>query len=188
MVTSSAGLAKVVLLFAACGAGQPQTVPLDNIHANFDQDGVRRLKDEEQPKFSPNKIPPRTVVLVAGKDAAAAAKASEQALVAAKPTADAPPVKMRDKGPVWGAACLGINGSSTPPSCWKLVAVEVIGKTIRISYAGGDSEGGPAIWDPSPEIIWAPLGPLPAGDYTLEMYDKSQNKTTVSRRCKVTAE
>jgi hypothetical protein len=121
-----------------------------------------------------------TVFLVAGKDITAAIKASRGRL---GERAVGPPDQLKPAGqPVWLVAYLGTSGSSPP--AWKVEGIAVKDKLIRVSYR----KGAAVTDDVHAYLVWAPLGKLEPGVYSLELYDAAAEGPTCVRRCKVSAE
>ena len=54
---------------------------------------------------------------------------------------------------------------------------------MRINYESTKSEI--STGDVHLYLLWAPIGKLAAGEYTLELYDTAAKKVTASRKCQV---
>ena len=76
---------------------------------------------------------------------------------------------------IWVVAYFGVSGSS--PEAWVVTDVERAGGRVRLSfrYNGAETD------DLKPYFVWAPLGPLGAGTYTLELYDAGGREVVLSR-------
>jgi RNA polymerase sigma factor (sigma-70 family) len=120
------------------------------------------------------------VFLVRGRDVKDAVQATWEVFAARAP-ADVPPAANRQarQAPLWAVAFFGITGSS--PVAWKVRAVTVKGKAVRIAYETGEARTN----DLHPYYAWVPLGRLEPGAYTVELFDAGREEVTLLRRCRV---
>lgn len=85
-------------------------------------------------------------------------------------------------GDIWVCAFLG-NSSTTPPA-FSVQRIEVAGQTVRVVFAKPRSLFRSA--DHAPFLIWANLGQLPPGKYSVELVDADQdNEVVVARKVTV---
>jgi hypothetical protein len=86
------------------------------------------------------------------------------------------PAKEKDEKRLsyWLVAYLGQGASNLP--AWSLAAVAINKKVVRVSFKKEKVEGGDLI----PYVYWIPLGDLPRGDYTLELYDVDGKRVALS--------
>jgi hypothetical protein len=181
-------LAAVAVVWIRIGVGdaaeQDRKIPLGSVYTTTGQkdakDAAAEFRDEAQPYGVCSGLP--RVFLVNGNDFRAAVKASRPFLEDAddgkKP---APKTESKAGGPHWVGACLGSDGSLPP--AFRVLSVEISGTTIRVTYES--IQRNESTNDEHPYLLWAPLGNLTAGEYTLELYDTTAKKVTVSRKSKV---
>jgi hypothetical protein len=179
-----AGVVVVLLGFGFCAADEDAKIPLGSVYTTTGQQDTKdagiELRNAPQPFGEFSGLP--VVFLVNGKDFLAAVKASRPFLeLGVNGKAPAPKAESKSSGTIWVGACLGSDGS-VPPA-YRLHAVEIKGKKIRVTYAFIEREI--STGDEHPYLLWAPLGKLPAGEYTLELYDTTTKKVTVTRKSKV---
>ena len=155
-------------------------IPLDTVYATFNQEGFKSLDLEVETNglfqvLSAVRESPQQIILCVGSDVASAVIASE--LGFATPDEATPPVTGGTSDTLWLAAYLGSDGSV--PSAFRLRAIEVNGKTIRVEYERDESPVRSA--DLRNYLIWVPLGRVEAGAYTLELFDTAAERVTRSR-------
>lgn len=184
----SAGLALVVILATRLGAFQaqePQVIGLDAAYASFNQEGitsVEKVVDCEQLgqiSDAAQAGPPR-IVLCVGSDVAAATHASTAGF--AVPEGPMPVVTADTGDTLWIAVYLGRDGSMPP--AYQVRAIAVTGKTLRVSY--GHDAAPVRSCDLRDYLVWAPVGPVESGVYTLELFDVAAGDVTASRPWQVT--
>jgi hypothetical protein len=78
---------------------------------------------------------------------------------------------------VWVVAYLGMATSDQ----WTIKSVERTGTRIRVVYTANSRQLG----DDVAYMLWAPLGPLEEGKYTLELYETNDKEVSLSRLVKV---
>ena len=177
-----------VALAAQLGAfdrEERRLIPLDTVYASFNQAGLQPLDPEVETDgfaqvLGAVRESPQQIVLCLGTDLAWAVRGSE--LGFATPDDATPPVMASTSDTLWLAAYLGSDGSV--PSAFRLRAIEVNGKTIRVEYERDESPVRSA--DLRNYLIWAPLGRVEAGAYTLELFDAAAEQVTRSRTLLVT--
>jgi hypothetical protein len=165
-------------------AGENKKIPLSSVYTTTGQkdtrDAVVELREVSEPFGEFSGLP--VIFLVNGKDFLAAVKVSRPFLEfrgdGKKPD---PKAESKATGLNWVGACMGSEGSLPP--AFRVLAVEIEGKKIRVTYESikNDLSSG----DEHPYLLWAPLGKLSAGEYTLELYDATVKKVTASRKSKV---
>jgi hypothetical protein len=69
------------------------------------------------------------------------------------------------------------------PPAFRVLSVEINGTKIRVNYESITREL--STGDEHPYLLWAPLGKLAAGEYTLELFDTATKKLTVTSKSKV---
>jgi hypothetical protein len=171
------------------GQQEPRQIPLASIYTTSVQKELKRLPGDIK-VADPDRIIDRkaNVFLVAGGDIAAA-------VAAARPRYLTDPKNKNDKEddmkidvvrggqtPLWIVAYLGSTGSLPPQ--WMIESVVIKDKAIRVRYTRSNAKE-PRSADLRPYLYWAPLGTLPAGEYTLELYDADAKKAAVERKCRV---
>lgn len=177
-----------VALAAQLGAfdrEERRLIPLDAVYASFNQEGLKPLGPEVEADglaeiLGAVRESPQQIVLCVGTDVASALRGSE--LGFATPDEATPPVTARTSDTFWLAAYLGSDGSV--PSAFRIRAIEVNGKTIRVEYERDESHVRSA--DLRNYLIWVPLGHVEAGAYTLELFDTAAERVTRSRTMLVT--
>jgi hypothetical protein len=122
---------------------------------------------------------PQRIVLCDGIDVGAAVKSS--ALNFSMPESPVPFVATGKNDAVWVAAFLGSDGSIPP--AYVVRSISVTDRIVRVAYERDDSSG--RTCDLSAYMIWAPLGRMDAGMYTLELFDVAAGTVTVTRRWQV---
>ncbi len=80
---------------------------------------------------------------------------------------------------LWVVAFFGVSGSG--PLEWIVKGVERADNRVRVSF----SQLGSHTQDRFPYFLWAPLGRLEAGEYTLDLYDATEKIVVLSRNIKV---
>ena len=172
-----------LILAAQLGAFQtPETraIPLDTAYATFNQEGLKSLDDtaaNEQLGDIVSSIQdrPARMVLCVGSDVASAV--TNSGMTFALPNNPTPAVTSTASDTVWLAAYLGTDGSM--PAAYKVRAIEMTGKTIRVTFERDESSGRSC--DLRAYLVWAPVGRVEAGTYTLELFDASTGSITASR-------
>jgi hypothetical protein len=181
------------MLVPAIGPGPAadgvKKIPLDSVYTTTRQkdtkDALTQLKNLPQPIWE-KPIPSEPMIfLVNGKDFLAAVKASRLFL---QPQGDAkapgPNAETKAGEQSWVGAHLGVKGSQPP--AYRLLSVEIECRKVRITY--GTIKSGGSTLDYYSYLVWAPLGKLPAGEYTLELCDAAAEKVTATRKSKVIVE
>ena len=93
---------------------------------------------------------------------------------------DPDPPKDVNKSAVWVVAYLGTDTSDR----WLIKSVERTGNRVRVSYTDrykNPGGVGATVGDSTPYIMWAPLGRLDAGKYTLELYETNEMEVKLTR-------
>ncbi len=177
-----------LVLAAQLGAFQTEptiVMPLDTAYATFNQEGLRRLDNSVDTDgvlqvLSNNQESPQRIVLCVGNDIAAAVQASEVSF--ARADEPVPAISAAANDTLWLAAYLGSDGSL--PSAFRLQAIEVTGKNVRVAYERDESPLRSA--DLRAYLIWVPLGRVAPGEYTLELFDAVTEDVTRASRWQVT--
>jgi hypothetical protein len=184
------------------GKEQKRVIPPDMIYSREGQKGMKQLDDGLM--FLPHGIKKwntpygpdlsallanintglANVILVRGKDVAEAVNAAREALTRGRGSGDVPFTpewKGSEKAEHWLVFYLGTAGS-VPPA-WLVESVEFKDKTIRVNYlkpirkvTSGDAHR---------YLFWVPLGQLPDGVYSLELFDTGMNELTLMRRVRI---
>jgi hypothetical protein len=166
------------------GAFVPATtgkgIPLDTAYATFNQEGIKSLDnavDNDQLSQILGEVQggPQRIVLCVGDDVAVAVKTASSSF--SMPVEPLPAVTTATSDTIWLAVYLGSDGSM--PSAYKVWAIEVTGKTIRVAYERDESPG--RTCDLRAYLVWAPVGRVEAGVYTLEFFDVVAGNVTASR-------
>jgi len=120
------------------------------------------------------------VCLVRGDEIVAAVNATRRVFTGGGP-ADVPsiPDGERKHDAIWLVAYFGASGSEPP--AWVVRSVEQKERTFRVSYVKRVA----LTKDLNEYFLWAPLGVLGAGIYTLELFDTEQHQVTLLRRVTV---
>ena len=171
------------------GGDEERKIAPEKIFANNGQKSVKKLEgpaamDDLQKVHGTAKDRKPAVFLVAAKDIGAAVKASRGLAVQRASGDPVPEVKTDAKGTLWVGAYLGSSGSNPPQ--FLVESVEVTSKTIRVAYERVKSTEVTA--DLREYLLWAPLGELKAGDFTLELYEVTSKKVTLKQSWKVIVE
>jgi len=183
----------ILLLVVGMGLGfaadDARKIPLDSVYTTTRQkdtkDALAQLKDFPPPIFGEPIAGGRVIFLVNGKDFPAAVKASRQFLQrGADAKAPAPNAETKAGEPNWVGAHLGSTGSRPP--AYRVRSVEVDGRKVRVTYE--TVKGGGSTLDLKAYLVWAPLGKLTPGEYTLELYDGAAEKVTATGKSKVITE
>jgi len=181
------GLGSILFGFGpGFAADDARKIPLDLVYTTTRQkdtkDALPHLRGFPKPNFSGNLLPGKPVIfMVNGKDFPAALRASRRFVL---PEADTKAPQLQAGEPSWVCAYLGSTGSIPP--AYRVQSVEIDGTKVRITYktlARSSSS-----LDYFSYFVWAPLGKLPAGDYTLELYDAAAKQVTATRKSKVLKE
>ena len=164
------------------GAFQPESkrvVPMNSVCATFAQDEVKSVDAIEDAAFAETMGALREgsaqIVLCNGNDIAGAVKSSGESF--RMPEEPVPSIVAGPSNPVWVAAYFGTDGS-VPPA-YKVRPVEITAKTIRVAYERVESPGRSC--DLHAYVIWAPIGPISAGSYTLELFDVAADSIIATR-------
>jgi hypothetical protein len=183
-----------LILAAQLGAFQAQgsrAIPLDTAYATFNQEGIKALDNVADTEglweiFAQVQGGPQRIVLCEGKDVAAAVKSAGMSFTMSEMSSSMQdqPVPAITVGPddtVWLAAFLGSDGSLPP--AYKVRAINVNDRTIRVSYERDESSGRSC--DLRAYMVWAPVGRVEAGEYTLELFDVVAGDVTATRAWQV---
>ena len=176
-----------VALAAQLGAfdrEERRLIPLDTVYASFNQEGLKPLDAEVETDglaqvLGAVRESPQQIVLCVGIDLASAVRGAE--LGFATPDEATLPVTGSTSDTLWLAAYLGSDGSV--PSAFRVRAIEVNGKTLRIDYERDKSPVRSA--DLRSYLIFVPLGRVEAGVYTIELFDAAAERVTRSRTLRV---
>ena len=88
-----------------------------------------------------------------------------------------PPRPGRQAG-VWAVAYLGSGSDSD----WTFHAAERSGTRVRVSFRDNTAApGGGRVGNVRPNMVWAPLGVLARGRYTLELYETGSREVRLTR-------
>jgi hypothetical protein len=179
VILAAAGLVLAAQLGAFQGQ-EPRAIPLNTAYATFNQDGLKALdeavdNDHLRQMLDQIQAGPQRIVLCEGKDVGKAVKSAGMSFT--MPDQPIPAVTIGTDDTVWLVAFLGADGSI--PSAYKVRGIEVIGRTIRLSYERDDSSG--RTCDLVGYLVWAPVGRMEAGVYTLELFDAAAGNVTVTR-------
>jgi hypothetical protein len=164
---------------------QPKSVPLSELYVTFKQEGVAlmlprpRVEGDLSLKDLATKSGTSNIFLVRGADVATALLSAEMAFrgsSADRPLRGNPPTKEK---PIWAVAQLGVRGSSPP--AFEVKAVKRDGMRVRVSFEEKQSRS----LDERPYLVWAPLGELEPGDYTLELYNVVRERVVLMRLVEV---
>ena len=178
-----------LILATQLGAFQTQEtrdIPLDEAYASFNQEGIKSLNNtvDNEPLgqiLGMVQEGPQRMALCVGNDIAAAVKTTVVGF--SMPEDPVPAVTAATSDIVWLAAYLGSDGSMPP--AYIVRSIEVTGKTIRVSYERDASPVRTA--DLRAYLIWAPIGRMDPGVYTLELFDLLAGDVTASRPWQVIA-
>jgi hypothetical protein len=190
VILAAAGLVLAAQLGAFQGQ-EPRAIPLNTAYATFNQDGLKALdnavsNDDLRQMLDQIQAGPQRIVLCEGKDVAAAVKSAGMSFTmsdmsSSMPDQPIPVVTIGTDERVWLAAFLGADGSIPP--AYKVRAIEVSGRTIRLSYERDDSSG--RTCDLIGYLVWASIGRMDAGVYTIELFDSAAGNVTVTRQWQV---
>jgi hypothetical protein len=178
----------VLIIAAQLGAFQTddtRVIPLNTTYATFTQealkptDGIVNSDDLDQVLGALREMP-QQIAFCAGKDISAAVKNSAAAF--SRPEDQSEVLRDGTNEPLWVAAYLGTDGSMPP--AYQIRSIELTGKTLRVAYERDESPGRSC--DLRAYLIWAPVGPIEAGVYTLELFDVANQQVTLSRTYSVT--
>jgi hypothetical protein len=164
---------------------EARIIPLSTVYATFNQEGLKSAdeaagsEDLAQVLSAIREAPPQ-IILCVGTDIIAAVKSSTPSF--STPEESALSMVGVKSDTMWVAAYLGSDGSI--PLAFRIQAVEVRDKTIRIAYERDESPGRSC--DVRAYVVWAPVGPVEAGSYTLELFNMAPDSVTVTRPCQVT--
>ncbi len=174
------------------GGKEARVIPLKSIYATPDQGELQRLDrrlDKPLGKelhlidqhFSSG-VP--AILLVGGEDIGEAVRATRHALCGGH-NADSPVPANPGSKPkqLWLVVYFG-SWSSAPK--WLVRSVAVEQSTIRLKFSLAQN------LDPEPvsrlHLVWAPVGQLTAGVYSLELFDEDRKHVALLRRVTVAAE
>lgn len=166
--------------------GEPRYIPLEGAHATFGQAGLHFVEGEVDSAMLSRiadlaRAGPPRAVLCTGADIGVAMASSETGF--ALPEMLSRAVAAGNEEKMWMAVYLGSDGSS--PSAYRVRAIEVRDRNIRLVYE--HFEAAQRTSDLRAYMIWAPLGHLEAGSYTVELFDNFADSVTWSRAWEVTA-
>ena len=173
-------LALVVGALAAFQSDDTRVIPLNRIYATFDQDDLKsadaafEVADYAE-AMNVLREGSGQIVLCDGKDIAAAVKGSMD--VFTLPADPMPSTFADSRSSFWVAAYFGAEGSMPP--AFEVRSVEVTGMTIRVSFERMPASSRSC--DLRDYMIWAPVGRLESGMYTLELFDVSANNVVLVR-------
>ena len=184
LVVVLTGLA-IILFEVTLGtaADEVKKIPLGSVYSSTGQkdtkDGVEL---REVPDAFGNFSGRSVIFLVNGKDFLTAVKASRPFFeFRGDGKAQEPKAESKAGEQNWVGACMGSEGSSPP--AFRVQSVEIGGKKIRVTYE--DMKRDLSTADEHLYMLFAPLGKLPAGEYTLELYESTAKKVTADRKSKV---
>ena len=179
LVAFFAFTAIVSVQLAAFQPESKRVVPMNSVYATFSQDEFKLVDAIEDAGFVETMSVLREgsaqIVLCTGNDIAAAVKNSGESF--RMPEEPAPSIVAGPSNPIWVAAYFGTDGS-VPPA-YKVRAVEVIGKNVRVAYERVESPERSC--DLHAYVIWAPIEPISAGTYTLELFDVTADRIIATR-------
>ena len=170
-----------------------KAVPREHIRVCNTEQKNEPLKKEEWTKFDEEryrnilgialKVGPSNVFLVYGDTFGNAVEATHKAFSpygGHTGGADTilPNLAGTEKKPeVWVVAFIGVSS----PDRWTIKKVERAGTRIRVSYADHGSVQGTT----APVIVWAKLGPLDPGRYTLELFGTNDDEIKLTRLVRI---
>jgi hypothetical protein len=171
-------------------AAERRTIALSSVYSTNGQEGLKGapldLTKEARRSFESLRRKsldaPSNIFLVTGRDIAEAIAATRLAMSGARPVDG--PVKPKDDAKVekhWLVVFLGHKGSEPP--AWLVKSVEQADGTIRATIS--EPKGGGRTADLHEYLIWAPVGKLKAGTWTLELYMAEKKRVTLLRRVDV---
>ena len=163
-----------------------KAVPREDIRVSIFGQGNVPLKKEEWTENDEKeyrnmiavarKVGPSNIFLVYGNSFSAAAAETGAAIgVFGGRQADTLPALQKDQKPfdVWVVVHLGVSSSDR----WTIKAVERAGPRIRVSYA----DHGSVLGITEPYLMWARLGQLDPGKYTLELFKVNDEEVKLTR-------
>lgn len=173
-------------------ADDAKKIPLASVYTTTRQkdtkDARAELKDVPVPIDVPQPIfgerigGKPAIFLVNGKDFPAAVKVSRSFLqLEGDDKAPDPNAETKAGDQNWVGAYLG-NQGSLPPG-FRVLSVEIDGKKVLVTYE--TITRNKTTKDYYTYIVWAPLGKLSCGEYTLELYDAAAKKVTATRKSRV---
>jgi len=175
---------------------KPTAIPLDSMYATMWQKPMHHVVAAYKLYPDGKKVPSypysfhlneirqwplgaSNVCLVCGKDITEAIQSTLVALACGADTSVYHDPNSKCKK-LWIVANLGV--ASSVPTKWVVNSVTIHKQTIRVNYTEPEESGRmPSTCDLRQYLLWAPLGELPAGTYTLELYDAEQRRVTVLR-------
>ena len=177
-----------LILAAQLGAFQGQAtraIPLDTAYATFNQEGMKSLDNVSNTEalweiFNQVQEGLQRIVFCDGKDIAAAVKSAGMSFTMSAMSSSmegqpVPAITIDPEDTVWLAAFLGSDGS-VPPA-FIVRSINVKGRTIRVSYDRDNSSGRSC--DLRSYMVWAPVGRVEAGEFTLELFDVTAGEVTL---------
>ena len=179
------GLALLLVTeLGALQAQQTRVIPLNTVYATFNQEGLKSADEAADNEglvqaVSAIREMPEQIVLCVGSDVSAAMKSSAVGFSVTKD--QAPIVAGSTSETLWVAAYLGTDGSI--PAAYRIRAIELKGKILRVAYERDESPTRSC--DLLAYMIWAPVGQVEAGAYTLELFDATAGTVTVTRTWQV---
>jgi hypothetical protein len=164
-----------------------KAVPLGSVHSTSRQKGLKLIDQGKGDEAFPNqmrvlfersiRMGASNVFLARGDDLKAAVKATWEVFRYGRSASGPVSADRRSRSErYWLVAYLGVDGS-VPPA-WLVKSVKVSGRTIRLAF----TKRGDATGVLHPYFVWAPLGKLGPGTYTLELFDEESKQVTLSRR------
>jgi hypothetical protein len=168
-------------------AKRTKTIPLVLTYSTSLQKGLKRVEESIPESLREKiaewftrwaKVGASDVFLVRGNDFGDVLEATRWAMDSWIPAGG--PVRRMDVRDVsqqmWLFGYLGV-GRHSPPA-WILESIEIDNNNIRLIYRQKPSRGEKDL----PYLVWAPLGKLQPGCYTVQLYDKDSGESTLARR------
>ncbi len=185
------GVAIGVIALSSC-APAPRTeemrlIPLESAYSTNGQEGLqpvlRRLDEPcgkalDQMYQGSYGMGTSNLLLVRGEDITAAVKATRWAFLGGR-SADMPvdPEDGSMGGSLWVVVYFGTAGSGPP--AWLVHGIEVKGRTVRVTFSKPNRPVSTA--DVHQYFLWAPLGHVEPGAFTLELYDAEKTDVALLR-------
>jgi hypothetical protein len=167
-----------------------ERVPLKSMFVSFDQEGgptiVESVKDKPFDGLVEDvgrqmRSGASNLFLVRGGDIEELVAGSRGVLVGGDTADRAVSARAKSSPKCWLVAFLG-RGPSGPP-VRDVRSVERRGAVVRLAVGRPKLHGGNK--DKIPYLVWAPLGKLPAGTYTLELVNDGEKEPSLVRRVRV---
>ncbi|MBX9582785.1 MAG: hypothetical protein K2X87_20965 [Gemmataceae bacterium] len=173
-------------------AGKPTPIDLTRVYVSSHQEGFKRVGvgDLDLPQEvietlynQPGVTGMSNAFLVRGDTIEEAVRATQTVFRtmagAGRPYASSPDAKDTS---LWLVAYLGLSGSGPPAFRVRAAELDKGRRAVRLSYTYARA----VTDDEHPYYAWVPLGRLPDGAYTLELYDADDRAVTLARRVRVT--